>query len=239
MLLPKIAEIFEITIDRLYGIEYVKSEKQQKKIHKYLEEEMEFLPWENDAIIRVAVFEGKKLLWENEKNNLNEQVQIYLNGEIKDVINYGNIICNEVQGDITSYGALYCNMDINCNNIEGIINSNGDINCEEIHGATSAGGNINCEEIYGNVSAGATVKCENIQGDVSAGISVSCETIAGNTTANKVSEGDSVDMKNKRIYINSQDDEYSKEINKKVQGILESVSQTLDKTAKSILNKNK
>lgn len=224
MLLPKIAEIFEIAIDQLYGIEYVKSEKQQKEIHQYLEEEMEFLPWENDGNIRVAVFEGKKLLWKNEQNSLNEQVQVYLNGEIKDVINYGNIICNEVQGDITSYGALHCNMDINCNNMEGIINCNGD---------------INCEEIYGNVSAGATVNCENIQGDVSAGISVSCETIVGNTTANKVSEGDSVDMKNKRVYINSKDDEYSKEINKKVQGILEGVSQTLDKTAKSLLNKNK
>ena len=59
MLLPKIAELFEITIDSLYGTESEKSQKQEKKIHKYLEEEMEFLPWEDDGRIRVAVFDGK------------------------------------------------------------------------------------------------------------------------------------------------------------------------------------
>ena len=82
------------------------------------------------------------------------------------------------------------------------------------------------------------MNCENIQGDISAGGSVNCDTMVGNTAKGKgLKENNSVPTKNKTIYIQSEDDEYSKEINKTLQEILESVSQRLDDTAKSLRKK--
>ena len=237
MLLPKIAELFEITIDCLFGIGAKSSEKQQKESRQY-SEQIEFLPWEDDGIIRVGVFDGKKLLWKNEKQSTDKQVQVYLKGEVKNVVNYGNVICDEVKGDIISYGSMHCNQDIHCHKLEGEVHCDGDVKCEKIQGNISAGGSISCEEIYGNVSAGANVNCENIHGDVSAGGSVNCDTMVGNTAKGKgLQESNSVHTKNKTIYIQNEDDEYSKEINKTLQEILEGVSQTLDDTAKSLRKK--
>lgn len=61
MLLPKIAEVFGITIDELFG------KSADKQIVYSL---VESVPWNDDGKLRFAVFEGKKLVdkWENGVN---------------------------------------------------------------------------------------------------------------------------------------------------------------------------
>ena len=66
MLLPKIAEVFGITIDELFG----KSADRQIVFSL-----VESVPWEDDGKLRFAVFDGKKLVdqWEDgrfSENNL-------------------------------------------------------------------------------------------------------------------------------------------------------------------------
>lgn len=58
MLLPKIAEVFGITIDELFG------KTTEKEIVYSL---VESVPWNDDGKLRFAVFEGKKLVdqWDN------------------------------------------------------------------------------------------------------------------------------------------------------------------------------
>lgn len=58
MLLPRIAEVFGITIDELFG------KTTEKEIVYSL---VESVPWNDDGKLRFAVFEGKKLVdqWDN------------------------------------------------------------------------------------------------------------------------------------------------------------------------------
>ena len=62
MLLPRIADVFEITIDELFG------KTAEKQIVFSL---VETVPWNDDGKLRFAVFEGKKLVdqWDNDRNS--------------------------------------------------------------------------------------------------------------------------------------------------------------------------
>ncbi len=189
-LLPKLSDIFEISIDELFG------RKVEKEIH--YDHCAEF-PWNDDNTIRVFQTLGKKILKSQEGNtsievafpkNCNETTRQYFKVEVfgniscdssinGDVIGHGLIECNQINGDIKS-----CEGNISC---QGSINGNAscgeNISCgDSINGAVSCGDNVACGDgITGAVFCGGHVACgDNIAGDVRCGGDIECKIIEGN-----------------------------------------------------------
>ena len=151
-LIPALADVFEISIDELFG------RKNEKEIHYDLCAE---LPWNDDNTIRIFRTLGKKILESTDKNGwinisfpkeCNEKTRQYFKVEVM-----GNLNC-----DASINGDVVCHKSIECNDI------NGDV--KECRGNISVGGDIN-----GDVSCG-----KNIEGDADCGGRVECREIKGN-----------------------------------------------------------
>lgn len=173
-LLPALADIFEISIDELFG------RKNEKEIHYDLCSE---LPWNDDNTIRVFRTLGKKILESTDENGwinisfpkeCNEKTRQYFKVEVM-----GNLNC-----DASINGDVVCHKNIECNDINGDIKEcRGNISCAgDINGGVSCGENLSCAgEINGAVNCGNNVACgDNIIGNVSCGGNVDCNVIEGN-----------------------------------------------------------
>lgn len=189
-LLPALADIFEISIDELFG------RKSEKEIHYDLCSE---LPWKDDNTIRVFRTLGKKILQSaEEKEPINVtfpkdcyktdgrffkvEVMGNMNGDtniIGDVVCQGNIECNDING-----GVKECRGNISCaGDINGGVSCGENLSCAgEINGAVNCGNNVACgKSISGDVSCGDNVTCgKSIEGDVDCGGKVECREIKGN-----------------------------------------------------------
>lgn len=173
-LLPMLADIFEISIDELFG------RKNEKEIHYDLCSE---LPWNDDNTIRVFRTLGKKILESTDENgiiNITFPKDCYkTEGRFFKVEVMGNINCDaSINGDVVCQGNIECN-DINgdVKECRGNISAAGDIN-----GKVNCGNNVSCGgNISGNISCGDNVACgKSIEGDVDCGGKVECREIKGN-----------------------------------------------------------
>lgn len=173
-LLPMLADIFEISIDELFG------RKNEKEIHYDLCSE---LPWNDDNTIRVFRTLGKKILESTDENgiiNISFPKDCYkTDGRFFKVDVMGNLNCDaSINGDVVCQGNIKCN-DINgdVKECRGNISAAGDIN-----GKVNCGNNVACgDNISGNVSCGDNVACgKSIEGDVDCGGKVECREIKGN-----------------------------------------------------------
>lgn len=173
-LLPMLADIFEISIDELFG------RKNEKENHYDLCSE---LPWNDDNTIRVFRTLGKKILESTDENgiiNITFPKDCYkTEGRFFKVEVMGNLNCDaSINGDVVCQGNIECN-DINgdVKECRGNISAAGDIN-----GKVNCGNNVACgDNISGNVSCGDNVACgKSIEGDVDCGGKVECREIKGN-----------------------------------------------------------
>lgn len=116
-LLPALADIFEISIDELFG------RKNEKEIHYDLCSE---LPWKDDNTIRIFRTLGKKILESTDENGMinitfpkdcyktdgrffKVEVMGNMNGDaniIGDVVCHGNIECNQINGNVECQGDI-------------------------------------------------------------------------------------------------------------------------------------
>lgn len=158
-LIPRLAEIFEISIDELFG-------KEPKPTVNNYDLCTEF-PWPDDEKLRVIFARGRKILQKTDDinevinvqlpKNRNETTRQYFKVEV-----YGNTYCDaSINGDVVSHGT------IECNQINGDIKEcKGNINCNgNINGAVNCGDNVTCKDtIKGDVHCGGTVECKTIGG---------------------------------------------------------------------------
>ena len=186
-LIPKLADIFETSIDELFG--------RQTSVHDVCAQ----FPLRDDDTFRVVVARGKKVMSVDDLDktiditfpkNCNETTRQYFKVEV-----FGNICCDaSINGDVVSHGEIECNeingdikessQNVNCKgNINGNVNAGANISCGgSIGGGVNCGNNVSCAgEINGAINCGDNVACgDNIKGDVSCGGSVECKTIEGN-----------------------------------------------------------
>ena len=175
-LLPLLADIFEISIDELFG------RKNEKEIHYDLCSE---LPWNDDNTIRVFRTLGKKILESTDENgiiNITFPKDCYkTEGRFFKVEVMGNLNC-----DTSINGDVVCHKNIECNDINGDIKEcRGNISAGgDINGAVNCGNNVACgKSISGDVSCGDNVTCgKSIEGDVDCGGKVECKEIKGNVS---------------------------------------------------------
>ena len=191
-LIPKLAEIFEISIDELFG-----------KVPTIVGLNDVFSL--RDDVFRVVVVKGKRIVdikditktvYITFPKNCNETTRQYFKVEVfgniccdasinGDVVSHGNIECNQLNGDIK--GSEGNNISIKCSTISGDIRCFGSIECDQINGdattfysnlicngniggdaRTFYGGNINCKNITSDtVNCSGDITCSKIEGDVS------------------------------------------------------------------------
>ena len=186
-LIPKLADIFEISIDELFG--------REPSVNDICGQ----FPLRDDDIFRVVVARGKRVMSVDDidktiditfPKNCNETTRQYFKVEV-----FGNVCCDaSINGDVVSHGEIECNQingdireckdNISCQgDINGDVSADGNISCGgSIGGGVHCGNNISCAgEINGAVNCGDNVACgDNIKGDVNCGGSVECKTIEGN-----------------------------------------------------------
>ena len=170
LLLPKLAEIFGVSIDALFGLE-----KSTADLVPMPEPQPE-LPWPDDEGIYMVVYQGHKLITEEpaELNPRLRELPFVWKGPALNVSSVLNLRVNgTVQGDASAGGS------ITCEGIGGSANAGGNVTCDGVGGDISAGGNVACDQVYGSIEAGGSVSCDAVGGNVSAGTSVTCDAIGG------------------------------------------------------------
>lgn len=187
LLLPKIADIFGITIDELFGRE--KPQAEPVELIPAPVVEVNDLPWPDDDTLHVAIYKGhtylascpeqEKITFEYEGPVLNIDCAVNLNCEdvAGDVRANGNVNCDAVEGNVQARGNVACDA------VEGNVTTEGNVNCDDVAGHVSAGGSVTCDSVEGNVNAGGNVTCDEVEGSVYAGGNVICDEISGNVTA--------------------------------------------------------
>ena len=171
MLLPRLAEIFGVSIDALFGLEKAKT-----TLVPVEEPTQSELPWPDDEGIYVVIYEGHRLVT-GDPTALSSRVKdipLSLRGTPKNVSSVLSVrVDGSVAGDLSAGGS------VTCDNVGGSAIAGGNITCDNIQGNAEAGGGISCDDIRGNASAGLGITADEIYGDVHAGGRVTCDTIMG------------------------------------------------------------
>ena len=186
MQLPALADIFEISMDALFG-------RQEPALPENGEQEpvtvIGELPWEDNDDLHAVCFIGHKLVRYQDIPSLggkreqfsysfsclgfdkssprgNEPVQLHYTGNV---------------GNIYSDYAVYCAESA----IAGNVQAGDGVVCTEVGGEVQAGDSVTCVSVRGNVIAGDSVSCTgSIGGNAQAGDDIRCEgMIGGNASA--------------------------------------------------------
>lgn len=189
-LLPRLADIFGITIDELFGREApVREQPQPEPAPEAPKAE---LPWEDDKTLRVVLYVGHQLV---AGNPARDRIEFCYEGPALNVHSECSVNCDDVAGNVTA------GRDVNCDNVGGDVRAEGSVNCDDVDGNVSALGDVNCDCVEGSVSAGDDVNCDEINGSVSAGRDVICDELNGEAVAGgTVRSGESGDGINITIH---------------------------------------
>lgn len=150
MLLPKLADIFGITMDELFG------RKAEQKNNGFEDSTL----WPDDGVLRVVVYEGRKLICGGEAA---KDFSLEYKQDVKEILSAVTVICGDVEGDV------YANCGINCGDVDGDVDAGTSVNCSDVDGNVDAGTSVTCGDVGGNVDAGCNVRCGSVTGDVDAG----------------------------------------------------------------------
>ncbi len=211
-LLPKLADIFGISLDELFEREWTAASRDCEQAAEDTEKTALLtlgtaglqLPWDDDGNLRAVLFVGRQLVRESDVEGkygeICKEIKLNIDGAALNVESYFNVCCGDVCGNVRA------GQDVNCGDVEGFVTGGREVNCTDVNGTVSAGysvqcgdvegdacagSHVECGDVEGNVSAGGHVQCGDVEGDVSAGSSVDCGDIEGNVKAGgNVSCGD-------------------------------------------------
>ena len=194
MFLPKLAEIFDVSIDEIFGKENEKSvqvEEQNNEVFTEINDKNKSLPFNDDGKLRAVLYIGHQLI--KETHDIEGEFTFKYEGKALNVESSFNISCDDIKGNANAgqainakdiFGNATAGNSINCDDIGGNANAGTDINCGDVGSNVNAGLNVNCGDIGNNVSAGNDVNCGNVDGNASVGCNLSCGNIDGNVTVN-------------------------------------------------------
>ena len=201
-LLPKIADIFEITLDELFEREFKQAEAASGftptgsgndastktasatailEASTILPPFYGLLPWENDEKLRVVLFQGHDLIQKDELKKrfgkICNDITFNYCGPALNIESCFNVSCEDVSGWITAGGR------VECENVSGWITAGGYVECENVGQYVIAGGYVECEDVGQNVTAGGYIECGDVGGNISADGNVECGDVTQNVTA--------------------------------------------------------
>ena len=186
-ILPKLADIFDITIDELFG------RAAQKQ-------EADTLPWDNDGALHFVVYDGHRLLAAG--NGKNKNFTFCLEGPVRDICCHCNLECGDVAGSIRADGQVECGDVggavsaggyVECGDVGANVKAGGYTECGDVGGAVSAGGYVECGDVSGNVTAADYVECGDVSGNITAAEYVECGVVGGKVTGEVLADGEEED----------------------------------------------
>lgn len=184
-LLPKIADIFGITIDELFGRKVQPKNEEdpsetKRGIHIYVGDSGEInwsgpAPvWPNDETLRIVAYIGHKLV--KSTKDL-EKLTFQYEGSALNINSQISVTCGDVGGDVDA------GRDVACKRVDGSVDAGRDVSCGDVGGDVDAGSTVCCGNVSGDIDAGTSVSCGNVDGDVDAGSHVGCGQVGGSVDA--------------------------------------------------------
>lgn len=203
MQLPALADIFEISMDKLFGrAEPALPENPPQETVTVIGE----LPWEDNDDLHAVCFIGHRLVryqdipslggkrerfsysfsclgFDKSSQRGNEPVQLHFSGNVGNIYSDYAVYCAEsaIGGNASAGGDIDCGGDIG-----GRVQAGGDVECQgSIQGDLRADGDVSCAgDITGNVTASGDVDCTgSIGGNASAAGDIRCGRIQGSASA--------------------------------------------------------
>lgn len=159
-LLPKLADMFGISIDALFGRNSMVAEPAVAVN----------LPWENDGVLRAVIYVGHSLVLGHPAAN---KLEFCYEGPALNVHSEFSVRCDDVAGSVKAGGS------VTCDEVGGSINAAGSVTCDEVQGNIRAGGNVTCDRVDGDIYAGGNVNCDEVRGNIQAGGIVTCDSVDG------------------------------------------------------------
>lgn len=191
-LLPQIADIFNVSIDALFGREcrlpepmpaaeaesaaLIKIESNQPVEVIY---DRHPLPWEDDDTLYIALYRGRELLNEDALPlELLSEVPFVYEGP---ALNIHSILPVHIEGDVG--GDIFCGCDVSCENVGGDVTAAGNVDCGSVAGHVTTTGDVDCGSVEGNVFAHGDVDSGSVRGSVYAGGDVDSASVGGSVIA--------------------------------------------------------
>ena len=156
-LLPRIADLFGITIDELFG-------RESKAVDFPAQPPF---PWPDDGVLRVLLYAGHTRVYGPVEGA--DEIHFCYEGPALNIESAVSVYCDDVMGNVTAGGS------VNCDDVYGSISAQGSVNCDDVKGDIRAGGNVTCDCAEGDVHAGGNVQVDEASGDIHAGGSVYCD----------------------------------------------------------------
>lgn len=103
------------------------------------------LPWEDDNVLRVVLYVGRKMVGASLANSGDE---LSLDQEVEAILSCISVTCGNVCGDVDAGSYVVCG---------------------DVGGDVDAGTDVHCGNVCGDVDAGCCVDCTNVEGDIDAG----------------------------------------------------------------------
>ena len=176
-MLPRLADLFQISMDELFGKEPA------------VREAVQDLPWEDDDIFRIVLYRGRELQQHSE--NAKEFTFKY-EGPAREVYSELNIECGKVDGHAVAEGNIVCGDvgryamaggNIVCGDVGGYAIAESYVECGNIGGNVTAGNYVECGDVSGSVTSESYVECGAVGGDVNAGGYVECGDVGRSVAA--------------------------------------------------------
>lgn len=173
--------------EKMFGISLAELDKKGNQRKRPEQPPVEDLSWEDDNVLRVAVYVGRKLVCGGlARPGFEFDVKQDVDG-VCNSISGVTVICGNVAGDVDAGG------DVTCKTVGGDVDAGGNVSCDAVGGDVDAGASVACGDVGGDVDAGASVACGDVGGDVNAGTDVRCGNIHGDVDAGCCVECASVD----------------------------------------------
>lgn len=109
MLFPKIADIFGISLDELFG-----REEKKETVKTVIRD----LPWEDDGTLRAVLYIGRRLVKEYPEA---EKITFTYDGPALNVDSAFSVTCGDVAGSVDAGG------NVSCGNVEGDVDAGGKV----------------------------------------------------------------------------------------------------------------
>jgi DNA-binding XRE family transcriptional regulator len=156
-LLPRIADLFGITIDELFG-------REPKAVSFPAQPPF---PWPDDGVLRVLLYAGHTRVYGPVEGA--DEIHFCYEGPALNIESAVSVYCDDVMGNVTAGGS------VNCDDVYGSVSAQGSVTCDDVKGDIRAGGDVTCDCAEGNIHAGGNVQVDEASGDIHAGGSVYCD----------------------------------------------------------------
>lgn len=205
-LLPKIADFFEISLDELFGREFVQKSAaevadeamQNNEAGDFIEQavlpvpvtlpEVVTLPvpeyrdtYEDNETLYAVLYQGSRLVHEEEIKTrfgrITSKLDFNYDGPALNVYSVFSVTCDNVQGNVSA-GSY-----VECDNVEQGVTAGGYVECDNVGQGVIAGGYIECGDVGGKLAAGGYVECGDVADSVAAGGYVECGDVGCNVQA--------------------------------------------------------